>query len=94
MTNTFGFELSVSAYGDGTIEAAYISLRPCDAVAKTREIVTDALMADYDAQGKLVGLEILAPVRIADLVQLVEKKKRQPFEKFVTGSIPPELILA
>jgi uncharacterized protein YuzE len=88
------FELSISARADGTIEAAYISLRPGASVAKTKEISADVLMADYNRAGELVGIEILAPVRIAELAKLVEPRKREPFKRFVKRSAPRELVSA
>jgi uncharacterized protein YuzE len=65
-----GFEISTSARDDGTIEAVYIYFahRP---VAKTREIKGDVLLADFDEQGIMIGLEILAPVKFSEIIALV-----------------------
>ncbi|MHC4698694.1 MAG: DUF2283 domain-containing protein, partial [Planctomycetota bacterium] len=73
-----GFEMSISARNDGTIEALYILVRDNKAV-RTREIVEDILLADYNSRGQLVGIEILAPVKLAQITPLVEEARRRPF---------------
>jgi uncharacterized protein YuzE len=86
-----GFELSISARNDGTLEAAYIQLSEL-AVARTREIVEDVLLADYDSRGGIVGLEILAPVKLSDLTKLVDRSKRPAFKRFVARSAPRDFV--
>jgi len=88
-----GFELSVSARDDGTLEAMYIRFG-AGAVHATKEIVEDVLLADYDAAGELLGLEILAPVRIADLEALAPDARRPAFRRFVEQSAPASFIAA
>jgi len=88
-----GFELSVSARDDGTVEAVYIRLRD-GKVAKTREIIEDVLLADYDPRGELLGVEILAPVKMSDLTRLVQQARRMPFRRFIKQTAPPRLIVA
>ena len=90
---TVAFELSVTAGDDGTPEAMYICLSR-GKVAKTDEIQQDVLLADYDRQGRLVGIEVLAPVRLSDLAKLVDERKRTPFRRFVRKSAPHELVLS
>jgi len=87
------FEISTSARDDGTIEAVYIYFSH-NPVARTREIRGDILLADLDAQGNLVGIEILAPVKISELVPLVDPSRRMPFEKFMKRALPGELVYA
>jgi len=82
-----GFELSVSARDDGTLEAAYIRFRTGKS-KRTREIIEDTLIADYDEHDNLLGLEILAPVKLSDLAKLVEQPRRNSFRKFVKHSGP------
>jgi uncharacterized protein YuzE len=86
-----GFELSVNARNDGTLEAAYIQVSRAS-VARTREIVEDVLLADYDSRGRLVGIEILAPVKLSYLTKLVDRSRRAPFRRFVATSAPRDLI--
>lgn len=89
--NIVGFELSISARDDGTLDAAYVRFRD-GKVKRTKEIIEDVLLADYDARGQLLGLEILAPVDISDLVRLVDAPARKPFKRFMERSVPAELM--
>jgi len=88
-----GFEISISGNDDGTLEAAYITLREGKA-ARTREIVEDIVLADYDSRGRLIGIEILAPVKLSKLTPLVEEKRRKPFRNFIKTQAPEDLVLA
>ena len=88
-----GFELSVSARNDGTVEAVYIRLRD-GKVAKTQEIIEDVLLADYGPRRELLGVEILAPVKLSDLTRLVQQARRTPFRRFIKQTAPPRLIVA
>ena len=86
-----GYEVSVSGRDDGTIEAVYIHVRE-GKVATTREIEGDTLLADYDADGNVLGIEILAPVRLANVEDLVEQRQRRSFGRFVRSTVPSELV--
>jgi uncharacterized protein YuzE len=88
-----GFEISVSTRDDGTIEAAYIKLAD-GKVAKTTEISQDVALADYDAAGNLLGIEILAPVKLSQITPLVEPPRRPSFRKAVKNAAPRQLVLA
>ena len=89
-----GFEISISARDDGTLEALYIRLST-NKIAKTKEVLgQDEVFADYDSSGKLVGIEILSPVRLTKLVQLVDAPRRKPFRKFVRTAAPEQLVNA
>lgn len=88
-----GFELSASGRKDGRLEAVYIRLRTGRA-AKTKEIIEDTLLADFDSRGRLLGVEILAPVKLSDLARLVQTDRRAPFRKFVREIAPPRLVVA
>lgn len=74
--------MSVSGRNDGTIEAMYIQILDCP-VARTEEIRTDVMLADYAADGRLVGIEVLSPVRFADVEALVSDDQREPFRRFM-----------
>ena len=91
MKTAVTFEISISGRGDGTIEAMYIKLSP-GKVAKTTELREDVLMADFDAKGKLVGFEVLAPVKMSQLIKNVEKDERESFRRFVEKSAPREMV--
>ena len=90
MQKTLGYELALSGRDDGTLECAYLRFKK-GKVAKTVEVVTDTLMADYDAGGELIGLEIL-PVKLATLAKLAPETRRPSFRKFVRGSAPATLV--
>lgn len=87
------FELSVSGRNDGTVEAAYICLSPHSAVTKTVEVKRNELLADFDSKGNLVGVEILAPVKLRKIASLVKKPVKTPFRTFIRKSVPRELVL-
>lgn len=91
MNEPIGFEFSVSARDDGTLEAAYIRLRRAP-VARTEEVLEDGLLADYDRQGNLVGIEILSPVKLSSIVRLVDEDRREPFRRFVRRAAPEEFL--
>ena len=93
MAETAGYEISVSGRNDGTIEAAYVRLKE-GKVAKTEEIVSDVLLADYNIRGALLGIEILAPVKIADLAKLIAEPQRRPFRRFIRQAAPGDLVHA
>jgi uncharacterized protein YuzE len=92
VANNVGFEMSVSARKDGALRAAYVRLSQ-GRVAKTREIVEDVLLADYDSRGRLLGIEILAPVNLSDVLRLVEPLARKAFQRFMTRAAPKKLVL-
>lgn len=90
------FALSVSARHDGTLEAAYIKMSNAE-VASTKELSKSALLADFDVDGNLVGIEILAPVTISEVLNLadvLQSGQNQAFCKFVWQSAPPALVTA
>jgi hypothetical protein len=91
MTNRVGYEVSISGRNDGTIEAVYVRLSD-HKVARSREVIEGQLVADYDRRGEIVGLEILAPVRIQSLTRLVSQPARRPFKRFVEDSIPRDFV--
>ncbi|HZL37150.1 MAG TPA: hypothetical protein VFC78_17655 [Tepidisphaeraceae bacterium] len=64
-------------------------------VHHTKEIKEDTLLADYTEDGCLIGIEVLSPVRIADLEKLVTQADlRKTFRKFVETSAPGQLVIA
>ena len=87
------FELSISAREDGTLEAVYIQVSDRE-VARTEEIIEDVLLADYDAKGRIVGFEILAPVKIGQLIERVDRPKRASLNRFIEVAAPKQFITA
>jgi len=92
-SRAIGFEISISARDDGTLEAVYIKIAD-GKVAKTKEVSTDVLLADYSASGKLLGIEILAPVKLSKIAPLVDPPRRSSFRRLVKRAAPRELVLA
>jgi uncharacterized protein YuzE len=90
---TVTFQVSISAREDGTIEAVYIRLDD-GKVAKTVEIDEDVVLADYNARGKLLGIELLAPVKLSTIASLVDKPRRASFRKVVARAAPEEFLVA
>ena len=86
-----GFEISVSARDDGTLEAAYIRFKD-GKVAHTQEVIEDVLLVDYDAKDDIIGIELLSTVKLSDLVRLVDQPRRAPFRRFVKHSAPEEFV--
>ncbi len=84
--------ISVSDAGEGAL-IAYIG-DEATPVARTEQIIEATLLADYDEDGELVGIEVLAPVRLADVVALVTPEEREPLAVFLRQSAPRELLVA
>ncbi len=87
------FECSISACDDGTLEAVYLQVAQGQA-ERTVEVIQDILMADYDAAGHLLGFELLAPVRLADMLRVVDPPIRPKFQRFVEKAAPQKLVTA
>ena len=86
--------MTIEARQDGTIEAAYLRVSDFP-VATTREIVPNALLADYSKSGALVGIEILGPVTSAAIERLFKNhKRRTAVRKFVEKAAPKTLVTA
>lgn len=89
------FDMSVNAREDGTLEAAYIRISH-NQVARTEELVESVLLLDMDHDNELVGIEILAPVNVSQVMELANRldaSQRLPFENFVKSSAPPGLVI-
>lgn len=89
------FQISTSGRDGGTIEAAYVSFAGSrDKAARMLEILEDILLADYDAADNLLGFELLAPVRIAELERWVPPETWRAFRAFLEQSGPREWLVA
>lgn len=86
----FNFELSVEVENQtGELLAVYFQVRK-GSVAETKEYQEGAVFADYNSRGDLLGIELLAPCRIAVLDKIA---KDGPAKKFIRRSVPRELAL-
>jgi hypothetical protein len=72
--------------------AAYFRIREGE-VAETKEVVEGSAFADYDADGWLLGVELLAPCRGLILDRLTAEEP-EPVKSFVTRTAPRSLVLA
>lgn len=82
--------VKVSTRVDGSIEAAYLRFGT-GKVAKTKEIVRNRLLADYDAAGTLLGLEVLGPVPLSALKRPIPKDDVAA-TVFATNAVPYALV--
>lgn len=87
------FEISTLFRGDGTLAATYIKLGN-QPIAKTDELIQDTVLVDYDAHGSVVGIEILAPVKLEIIVDLVKKAGNPSLEAAIQRNLPHELLVA
>ncbi len=74
----------------GIVRAAYLRIRKGE-VAETKEVSEGRAFADYDANGNLLGVELLAPCEVAVLNQ-ISSHEPEPVRRFLMGSPPRELV--
>jgi hypothetical protein len=74
----------------GAVRTAYLRVRQGD-VAETREAVEGKAFVDYDANGLLLGIELLAPCTMKVLDDLAAQEP-EPIKRFLRGSPPRELV--
>jgi hypothetical protein len=86
---TFGLELSIDEQ-TGKPRAAYLQVRVGDAT-ETREIAPDKAYADYDSEGRLLGVEFLAPCAVAVVDQITVGQPANVRE--FLRSVPPRELL-
>jgi uncharacterized protein YuzE len=86
------FRLESSVDEKGRTVAAYLRLREGE-VAETREIQEGVVNADYDSDGRLLGIELLGPCDVA-VLDTIGKSEPESVKRFLTGGAPRELVLA
>jgi uncharacterized protein YuzE len=84
----FDFSMAVDSE-TGSIEAVYFLFRKGRA-AKTREFAEGAALADYDKDGKLLGVELLAPCQVNVLRQIGGEEK--DVARFMEDAVPRSLV--
>ncbi len=93
------FEFDVSVTTDkatGRVMAAYLKVRG-GKVAKTVELEEGTALADYDSRGRLLGVELLAPCRLAVMERVMKKEtaaRRELIRQFFRSASPRQLVLA
>jgi hypothetical protein len=75
----------------GRTVAVYLRVR-AGAVKETKEIKEGLVYADYDAQGLLLGIELLGPCEIDVLTGLADNEP-EPVREFIKASPPCGLVL-
>jgi hypothetical protein len=87
------FKLDVSIDDrTGRPRAAYLQVRE-GAVAETREVSPGRAFADYDGQGRLLGIEFLAPCGV-ELLDTLTADEPEPVREFFRTSPPRTLVCA
>jgi hypothetical protein len=86
------FEISISCdEKTGDIYAVYFRIRDGEA-ADTREFADGAAFCDYDRQGRLLGVELLAPCDIKLLDQITRGEPKA--KTFIKKSVPAHMVLS
>lgn len=87
------FKLNVSIDDrTGRPRAAYLQVRAGE-VAETREVVPGKAFADYSGDGRLLGVEFLAPCNVRVVDDLTHDEP-EPVRGFFRGVTPRELLVA
>lgn len=89
MAQHFRLEISFNEK-TGDAVAAYLQVRT-GKVAETREIEEGIAFADYDPEGVLLGVELLAPCPFPVLDQLIQGEP-EPIQRFVRGVAPHRFV--
>jgi hypothetical protein len=76
----------------GGVVAVYLRVRAGE-VAQTKDVKEGLAYADYDAQGVLLGVELLGPCPI-DVLDAVAAGESEPVKRFLRGGAPRELVPA
>ena len=79
-------------YETGDVSAVYFYIRPGKS-ALVKEFAGGCAFADYDRNGHLLGIEILAPCEIA-VLDKIARRESKPIKNFLRNSIPREMALA
>jgi len=74
----------------GVIRAAYLRIRD-GAVEDTREVAEGRAFADYDNEGFLLGIELLAPCELS-VLDRISQEEPEPVRRFLRGGAPRELV--
>ncbi len=88
------FRLEVSYHETtGDPIAAYLRVRE-GKVAETREAIEGIAFADYGSDGFLLGIELLAPCRGEQLVELLSEQEPESVRAFLRNGVRREMVCA
>ncbi len=76
----------------GKTSAVYFLIRAGKS-ATVREFAGGNVFADYDSNGRLLGIELIGPCEI-NVLRRIARKEPQPIWKFVQQSVPRDFELA
>ena len=80
----------------GDVLAVYFRIRE-GRVRKTSEFADGLAFADYDVNGRLLGIELLGPCRISIVDKIAAKEPldiRKQTKRFMKNAGPPSMIAA
>ena len=89
MPTNFSVQITVNKK-TGSVTAVYFQIRSGRSV-KTKELADGMMLADYNARGELIGLELLGPCKAEVLDKIVID---QPSRSFIRRAAPRELVTA
>lgn len=93
MNDSIAAIFEVSTADDGMVEAIYIRFSS-EKVFRTEEIEENTLLRDFDKSNGLIGIEVLAPVKIAKVARLMPSASRLKFKRYLRRHPVPELVSA
>jgi uncharacterized protein YuzE len=89
MEDRYHFGVSIETEDEsGRVVAVYFQIRKGKSV-RVEEFADGAAFADFDKQGRLLGIELLAPCEIA-LLESIAKNPRA--KRFVRESVPAGMV--
>ena len=95
--DAFSFNVTVSVDSKtGDVEAVYFQVREGKAV-EVRELADGAAFVNYGKDGKLLGIELLAPCSITVLDAVAQEEtisKRSQVRRFFRQSVPRDMVAA
>jgi hypothetical protein len=75
----------------GRVVAVYLRVREGE-VARTKEVKDGYAYADYDADGVLLGIELLGPCEV-EVLDSISESEPEPVRRFLRGGTPHELVV-
>jgi uncharacterized protein YuzE len=90
MKSNYSFDANVEVdHQTGKVLAVYLKFRDGKS-HRTEEHVEGDVLADYDRNGRLLGIEVLAPCPTSVLTQIVKQAR---VKKFVESSMPSSMLV-
>ena len=89
-TDEFSFQVRVETRTQtGEVVAVYLQVRE-GKVKTTKECAEGAAFADYDKDGRLLGIELLGPCRVGVLDRIA---RHAPAKRFVREAVPRGMLV-